>query len=286
MDQMFDYIGKFIKLVRISDIVDIVIVAVLIYQLLKMIKETRALQLVKGIAIIFVVMQISAWTNLTSINYILKSVMQVGLFSIVVIFQPELRTMLERMGRSKVGKIINLNGNQADDVQYDKVINEIVTASVNLSKTKTGALMVLEREIKLGDITNSGTILNAEVTSSLLENIFVPNTPLHDGAVIIRGDKIHTAGCLLPLTSNVNLSRELGTRHRAALGMSELSDAMIIIVSEETGKISYALNGNLTRNLNDLTLKNAIERVLKPKEKASELERVKFWKGVQNEKNK
>lgn len=283
---MFDYIGKFIKLIRISDIVDIVIVAVLIYQLLKMIKETRALQLVKGIAIIFVVMQISAWTNLTSINYILKSVMQVGLFSIVVIFQPELRTMLERMGRSKVGKIINLNGNQAEDMQYDKVINEIVTAAVNLSKTKTGALMVLEREIKLGDITNSGTILNAEVTSSLLENIFVPNTPLHDGAVIIRGDKIHTAGCLLPLTSNVNLSRELGTRHRAALGMSEASDAMIIIVSEETGKISYALNGNLTRNLNDGTLKNAIERVLKPKEKAYELERVKFWKGVQNEKNK
>lgn len=283
---MFDYIGKFIQLVRISDIVDIVIVAILIYQLLKMIKETRALQLVKGIAIIFVVMQISAWTNLTSINYILKSVMQVGLFSIVVIFQPELRTMLERMGRSKVGKIINLNGNQAEDMQYDKVINEIVTATVNLSKTKTGALMVLEREIKLGDITNSGTILNAEVTSSLLENIFVPNTPLHDGAVIIRGDKIHTAGCLLPLTSNVNLSRELGTRHRAALGMSEASDAMIIIVSEETGKISYALNGNLTRNLNDSTLKNAIERVLKPKEKASEIERVKFWKGVQNEKNK
>lgn len=283
---MFDYIGKFIQLVRISDIVDIVIVAILIYQLLKMIKETRALQLVKGIAIIFVVMQISAWTNLTSINYILKSVMQVGLFSIVVIFQPELRTMLERMGRSKVGKIINLNGSQTEDMQYDKVINEIVTATVNLSKTKTGALMVLEREIKLGDITNSGTILNAEVTSSLLENIFVPNTPLHDGAVIIRGDKIHTAGCLLPLTSNVNLSRELGTRHRAALGMSEASDAMIIIVSEETGKISYALNGNLTRNLNDSTLKNAIERVLKPKEKASELERVKFWKGVQNEKNK
>lgn len=286
MDQMFDYIGKFIKLIRISDIVDIAIVAILIYQLLKMIKETRALQLVKGIAIIFVVMQISAWTNLTSINYILKSVMQVGLFSIVVIFQPELRTMLERMGRSKVGKIINFNGNQSEDIQYDKIIDEIVTATVNLSRTKTGALMVLEREIKLGDITNSGTILNAEVTSSLLENIFVPNTPLHDGAVIIRGDKIHTAGCLLPLTSNVNLSRELGTRHRAALGMSELSDAMIIIVSEETGKISYALNGNLTRNLNDGTLKNAIERVLKPRERAYELEKVKFWKGVQNEKNK
>lgn len=283
---MFDYIGKFIKLIRISDIVDIAIVAILIYQLLKMIKETRALQLVKGIAIIFVVMQISAWTNLTSINYILKSVMQVGLFSIVVIFQPELRTMLERMGRSKVGKIINFNGNQSEDIQYDKIIDEIVTATVNLSRTKTGALMVLEREIKLGDITNSGTILNAEVTSSLLENIFVPNTPLHDGAVIIRGDKIHTAGCLLPLTSNVNLSRELGTRHRAALGMSELSDAMIIIVSEETGKISYALNGNLTRNLNDGTLKNAIERVLKPRERAYELEKVKFWKGVQNEKNK
>ena len=274
-----DYITKFIQLIRITDLIDIMLVAVLIYQLLKMLRETRAIQLVKGIAILFVLMQVSVWMNFRTINYLLKNIMQVGLFSVVVIFQPELRSLLERVGRSKVGKLIDFSGQNRDDDSIEKMTDEIVRATVNMSSTKTGALIVLERETKLGDILKSGTVVNAEVTSALLENIFVPNTPLHDGAVVIRDDRIFSAGCLLPLTSNINLSRELGTRHRAAIGMSEASDAMIIVVSEETGKISVAVNGNLTRNLNAQTLKNAIIRALKP-ETAAELGKKHFLKGV------
>lgn len=280
MEGIFDYFSKFIQLIKITDIIDVVIVAILIYQLLKMIRETRALQLVKGVAILFLFVPISAWMNLTAVNYILKNVMQIGLFSIVVIFQPELRSMLERVGRSKVGKLIEFGSNQIGDDKLQNLIDEIVIATVNLSSAKTGALIVLERETKLGDIVKSGTILNADVTSSLLENIFVPNTPLHDGAVIIREDKIYTAACVLPLTSNTNLSRELGTRHRAALGMSEVSDAMVIVVSEETGKISIAINGTLTRNLNGETLKNALQRALTPKTSPSDSNKIKFWKGA------
>jgi diadenylate cyclase len=261
-----------------TDIIDIVLVAVITYQLLKMLKETRAIQLVKGIAILFVLMQVSVWMNFTTINYILRNVMQVGLFSVVVIFQPELRSLLERVGRSKVGKLIDFTS-QREDIELEQMTEELVRATVNMSNTKTGALIVLERETKLGDIIKSGTVINAQISSSLLENIFVPNTPLHDGAVIIREDRIHTAGCLLPLTSNINLSRELGTRHRAAIGMSEASDAVIIVVSEETGKISIAINGNLTRNLNAQTLKNAIMRALSSEEEDKNSKK-KLFRGV------
>lgn len=273
-----DYITKFIRLIKMTDIIDIVLVAVITYQLLKMLKETRAIQLVKGIAILFVLMQVSAWMNFTTINYILRNVMQVGLFSVVVIFQPELRSLLERVGRSKVGKLIDFTS-QREDIELEQMTEELVRATVNMSNTKTGALIVLERETKLGDIIKSGTVINAQISSSLLENIFVPNTPLHDGAVIIREDRIHTAGCLLPLTSNINLSRELGTRHRAAIGMSEASDAVIIVVSEETGKISIAINGNLTRNLNAQTLKNAIMRALSSEEEDKNSKK-KLFRGV------
>ncbi len=273
-----DYITKFIRLIKMTDIIDIILVAIIIYQLLKMLKETRAIQLVKGIAILFVLMQVSAWMNFTTINYILRNVMQVGLFSVVVIFQPELRSLLERVGRSKVGKLMDFTS-QREDIELELMTEELVRATVNMSQTKTGALIVLERETKLGDIIKSGTVINAEVSSSLLENIFVPKTPLHDGAVIIREDRIYTAGCLLPLTSNTNLSRELGTRHRAAIGMSEASDAMVIVVSEETGKISVAINGNLTRNLNAQTLKNAIMRALHSDEEDKSSKK-KLFRGV------
>lgn len=284
LERVFDYLGKFIQLVKVTDIIDIVIVAVLIYQILKMIRETRTMQLVKGIAILLVVLQISTWLNFTVINYILKNIMQVGLFMVVVIFQPELRSMLEKVGHSKVGKLIDFSTSQMDDDGVQKVIGELVLATVNLSQNKTGALIVLERMTKLGDVADTGAILNAEITAALLENIFVPNTPLHDGAVIIRDDRIYSAGCVLPLTSNKNLSRELGTRHRAAIGVSEVSDAVVLVVSEETGKISVAINGTLTRNLNENTLKNAIERaLLKPEKNSSKLDIIKLRRRNKNE---
>lgn len=255
------YLKSFFQVLKITDIIDIFLVAVIVYQILKMIKETRAIQIVKGIAILFVIFQVSIWAHLTTLNYLLSNALQVGVFSIVVLFQPELRSLFEKMGRSKVGRIMDIASGTVEDRQ-NYAVNEITKAAENLSATKTGALIVVERQTRLGDVISTGTVVDAEVSAPLLENIFVPNTPLHDGAVIIRGERIYTAGCFLPLTSNSNLSRELGTRHRAALGISEASDALVIIVSEETGKISIALNGTLTRNLNGNSLKNALNRVL------------------------
>lgn len=252
------YLKSFFQVLKFTDLVDILLIAFIVYQLLKLIKETRAMQLVKGILILFLALEISSWFHLNTLNYLLRSAMQVGMFAIVVIFQPELRSLLEKMGRTKVGKIINIATGTSDNQEY--AIREIVRAVLNLSNTRTGALIVIERETKLGDVIGTGTLLDAEVSSALLENLFVPKTPLHDGAVIIRGDRIHTAGCFLPLTSNENLSRELGTRHRAALGISEASDALVIIVSEETGKISIAVNGTLTRNLNKNSLTAALRK--------------------------
>ncbi len=285
LERIFDYLGKFVQLIKVTDIIDIVIVAVLIYQILKMIRETRTMQLVKGIAILLVVLQVSTWLDFTVINYILRNIMQVGLFMVVVIFQPELRSMLEKVGHSKVGKLIDFSAIQMNDEKAEKVIGELVSATVSLSQSKTGALIVLERETKLSDVGDTGAILNAEITAALLENIFVPNTPLHDGAVIVRDDRIYSAGCVLPLTSNKNLSRELGTRHRAAIGVSEVSDCVVLVVSEETGKISIAINGTLTRNLNENTLKNAIERaLLKPAKNSSKLDKIKLRRRNKNEK--
>lgn len=278
MNIVISYLSDFIRLFKFTDIVDIFIIGIIIYNLLKTIRETRAVQLIKGLVILILTLQISAWLNLNTLNFVLRNTMQIGLFAIVVIFQPELRNILERLGRSKAGDLLAFNVNAVNsEFQDEKIINEIVDACMNMSHSKTGALIVLERTTKLGDITKSGTPINAEITSSLIENIFVPNTPLHDGAIIIREEKISNAGCLLPLTSNTNLSRELGTRHRAALGVSEISDALVIVVSEETGKISLAVNGTLTRNLSDEALKKALKLAL-PQAK-NDLEKIKFWKG-------
>lgn len=272
MASVLIYLKSFFQVLKVTDIIDILLVAVIVYQILKMIKETRAIQIVKGIAILFVIFQVSIWAHLTTLNYLLSNALQVGVFSIVVLFQPELRSLFEKMGRSKVGRIMDIASGTVEERQ-NYAVNEITKAAENLSATKTGALIVVERRTKLGDVIRTGTIIDAEVSAPLLENIFVPNTPLHDGAVIIRGERIYTAGCFLPLTSNSNLSRELGTRHRAALGISEASDALVIVVSEETGKISIALNGTLTRNLNGNSLKNALNRVL-----MTQNEKGKFWR--------
>ncbi len=266
MNFVISYLSRFFQVLKISDLIDIAILAFIIYKLFKVLRETRAIQLIKGIAILLFSLVVSDWLNLNAINYILANATQVGLFAIVVIFQPELRNMLERMGRSKAGKIIDIVSGQSANDEAVKIIDQLCEAASNLSKSRTGALIVIERDTKLGDVIRTGSVVNADISASLLENIFAPNTPLHDGAVIVRGDRIHTAGCLLPLTSNPNLSRELGTRHRAALGISEASDAMVVVVSEETGKISIAINGTLTRNLDKNSLKHALMKVFAPQE--------------------
>lgn len=281
MDAVLDYVIKYVQLIRISDFIDIGIVAFLMYKLIHWIQETRAMQLVKGIVILFLVLFLSDWLHLDALNYILSAAVQVGMFAIVVIFQPELRSLLERMGRSKVGKLMDFattNSVETEDPENAAMIDDIVTATVHMSKSRIGALIVIERDTRLGEVMKTGTQLDAAVSSGLLENIFVPNTPLHDGAVIIRGSRIMAAGCFLPLTSNANISKELGTRHRAALGISEASDAVVIVVSEETGKISIAVNGTLTRNLEGEPLRRALSKIIRQTKRQEPLDKIKFWK--------
>ncbi len=263
LDVIFDYIIDFIRVLRINDMVDVFIVAIAVYYFMMVIKGTRAVQLIKGVLVIVAVYMTSSVLKLYTLNYILGALVQVAMFGVIVIFQPELRALLEKMGTLKVGHILGIAADPFGERQeLETVIDNIARASVKMSATRTGALIVVERHTRLGEYMNSGTIINANVSAELLTNIFTPNTPLHDGAVIIGGNKIITAGCVLPLTANSNLSSELGTRHRAALGLSETSDAVIVVVSEETGKISIAVNGALTRNLTELTLKKALTKLL------------------------
>ncbi|MBE7030576.1 MAG: TIGR00159 family protein [Ruminococcaceae bacterium] len=257
MQAFWTMIIENIKMLRLRDILDIAIVAFFIYKGVKLVKETRAVQLIKGIVILVVVTQLSGWLQFNSLSYILRNAMQVGLIALLIVFQPELRRALEKVGRSSVGWFFSPDG-----LDVSHTIGELVEAAVHLSEHKIGALMVVERTTKLADITKTGVEINSDVSAQLLVNIFIPNTPLHDGAVIIGDDRIKAAACFLPLTQNNNLSKELGTRHRAAIGISENADCVVVVVSEETGKISIAINGDMTRNLNGDTLKRALEKTL------------------------
>ncbi|MCC8170045.1 MAG: diadenylate cyclase CdaA [Oscillospiraceae bacterium] len=278
MNAFLNYAVKYIQLLRISDFIDIGIVAIIVYYIITLLRDTRAMQLVKGLIVLFAVFFISRWLHFNALNYILDGAVQIGMFAVIVIFQPELRNILEKVGRFKVGKIIDFTTDTSNE-DMSMTIDSVVKAAVDMSATKTGALIVIERETRLGEYISTGTVLDANVTSSLLENIFVPNTPLHDGAVIIRGNKIITAACLLPLTANNNLSRELGTRHRAAIGLSEATDAIIVVVSEETGKISIARNGSLTRNLSQESLTKALRKTLLQNAETTEtIDKIKFWR--------
>lgn len=260
------------------DILDIAIVAFVIYKIILLISETRAEQLIRGIFFLLVATQLSEWLHFNTINFILKNAMQVGVLAVIIVFQPELRRALEQVGRSRFSRFFNFETSGEDSAEH--TVSEIRNAVNALSQSKTGALMVVERTTKVGDIIRTGISMDSKISAELLCNLFVPNTPLHDGAVIIRGDRIQAAACFLPLTKNNNLSSELGTRHRAAIGMSEESDAIVIVVSEETGKISLALNGNLTRNLTPETLERAVLRFLvENQDKENTLvKKIKKWK--------
>ena len=265
---------RFLTLMRITDVIDIAIVAFAIYKGIKIVKETRAQQLVKAIVILLVILWGSTLLRLHTITYILENVMQVGFIALIIIFQPELRRLLEKVGRSKIG---NLFGTTPENVDY--MVEEVSDAATYLSAHKIGALIVLERGTRIGDIVTTGTRLSADITSALLINIFIPNTPLHDGAVVIGDGRIRAAGCLLPLTQNDSLSRELGTRHRAALGITEVSDAIVVVVSEETGKISLARDGDMVRNLTADTLRRTLYNNLVEAETSKPVEELLKWKG-------
>ncbi|MGG7079336.1 diadenylate cyclase CdaA [Clostridium sardiniense] len=271
-----------IKHISIFSIVDILVVSYIFYKGYMLIKETRAEQLLKGILFILALIPISYVLRLNMLYFILSKTLTIGVLSFVIIFQPEIRRALEHLGRSAFDETHNIG----DVKEREAVVDQIVTAVEDLAETKTGALIAIEQGTGLGEVTGSGTIIDAEVSSALLENIFVVNTPLHDGATIIKQDRIYASGCVLPLTNNTGINKKLGTRHRAGIGLSENSDALVIIVSEETGVISLAIGGRLTRNYDKEKLKRTLLSIMHDKENKkvkSAGERVKSWiKGIQN----
>ncbi len=255
------YMGFNDPLNIIRTIIDISIVTWVVYKLIMLVKETRAWQLIKGLLLILVATELSKTLGLKTIHFMFQNVLSVLAIGAIVLFQPELRRALEQIGRSRF-KDIFIFDEENTRIQITSIIEAIVKACMELSAKYTGALIVIERDTKIGEIINTGTQLDSHVSSELICNIFVPDTPLHDGAIIIRDNKIKAAACFLPLTDNPNLSKELGTRHRAALGITEVSDSIVIVVSEESGKISFALNGGLTRNLTSDTLRKALNKNL------------------------
>jgi len=265
---MFPQLFELFKGFRLMDLLDIAIVAYVSFKAIQLIQGTRAVQLLKGLVVLVVSTKLSEWLGLYTINWILKNAMTVGAIALLIVFQPELRRALEQMGR---GRFFSTPILGLGEEELNRLIDHIAGAAEELSKDKIGALMVLEKQTGLNEYIETGVKIGGNVTAELLINIFIPNTPLHDGAVIIRNDKIMAAGCYLPLTENPNLSKELGTRHRAALGVTEQSDAVAIIVSEETGVISVAKEGKLSRYLDVKTLKNMLKDIYQIKDKKSSL---------------
>ncbi|GAE89847.1 diadenylate cyclase CdaA [Acetivibrio straminisolvens] len=259
----------------IKTIIDIGIVSFVIYKLIELIRETRAWQLIKGILVIVFAARVSQLLGFKTLSFLLRLTIEYMAIILVVLFQPEFRRGLEQLGRSRFRNLFSFE-EEDRTIKVKSLIEEIIKAVTEMSRTFTGALIVIERETKLGEIINSGINLDSSVTSELLINIFTPNTPLHDGAVVIRDNKIKAAACFLPLTENPNLSKELGTRHRAALGISEVSDSIVVVVSEESGRISVALNGGLTRNLTSDTLRKALSKNLL--DKANPSKKLGIWK--------
>ena len=283
MSKFFNGLEKYIywtsiPKMGINDIVDILIVSVMIYLIVKWIKTTRAWVLLKGIIILLCIAFAAYILQLHTVSWILSNTMSVGITAILIVFQPELRNALEQLGRKNWVTDIFSTENKQEEREYTaRTLQEISRAAIEMGKVKTGALIVLEREVALGEYERTGIPIDAKVSSQLLINIFEHNTPLHDGAIIVRGDRIVSATCYLPLSDNMGISKDLGTRHRAAVGMSEVSDALVITVSEETGAVSVAQGGELTRSINEAELRVKLEEV---QHKSSETNRIKaMWKG-------
>ncbi len=266
-----------VKTFTIMDFIDIVLVSYLVYKAIRIVRETRAEQLVKGLVVLGITYFIATMINLKMLSFILTNVFTFGVLAIIVVFQPELRRALEKVGRTKIAELGGIASGDAHSERgqtWSAAIPPIVEACERLSGTRTGALIVIENKTKLGDLLPAGTIIDAKVSTSLLCNIFYPNTPMHDGAVIMRDGRVLAAGCFLPSTQKGEyLDKQLSSRHRAALGMSENSDAIIIVVSEETGMISVAENAALERGFNSYTLTQLLRDRLVPE--AAEKEKKK-----------
>lgn len=260
-----EYVKNQLADIGVIDIIDIALVALLMFWIIKFVRGRRAGKLLIGVGVVLLLLLVSDLLDMRALNFILSSVVSVGLIAIVIVFQPELRSALEKVGGigdNFKGKVV---GDEASSIR--EAIGEISVAVEALSKSKTGALIVFERNTRLGDIIRTGTIIDAHTTSFLLGNIFFNKAPLHDGAVVIRNGRIYAAGCFLPLSANNDIVKELGTRHRAAIGMSENSDALVLVVSEETGMVSVALDGVLDRNISRVKLESYLTTNLLGEEK-------------------
>jgi diadenylate cyclase len=272
-------VAQFLSQLRVTfdwrSIIDVAVVAVVLYQLLMLIKGTRAVQLLKGIIVLLILSNLAEFLRLTTMSWLLNQVWQMLFIALPVVFQPELRRALEQIGR---GRFFIRHPQTIGPEALGQVIEELVRCTQVLSKSRIGALIALERETGIQNYVETGIKIDGVVSSEFLVNVFIPNTPLHDGAVIIRGDRVAAAGCFLPLSENMNIQKELGTRHRAAIGLTEVSDALVIIVSEETGAISVALDGVISRFLDEKTLKELLSRELQVDTTKSSVPFVSFWR--------
>lgn len=264
------------------DVVDILVVAYIIYRVMKLLKDTSAARLAKGILILVLIMLFASFLRLTMISWLLRNALSVGVFAVVVIFQPELRRLLEQIGKGNLSRMLIPD---TDPDVVESMIVATVSACADMSRTKTGALIVFERKERLGEIIATGTRVDAAPSAELIKNIFFKNSPLHDGAMIVRAGRVCAAGCVLPLSGNQGLSRDLGTRHRAAVGMSETADSVLVVVSEETGAISVAIGGMLKRHLSPEILQKMLESELLGDELRSKNDKSRIaairdkWKG-------
>ncbi|MDR9856975.1 diadenylate cyclase CdaA [Paenibacillus sp. VCA1] len=256
----------------IKDVIDIAIVTYIIYQVILLVRGTRAVQLLKGILVLVIIWALSTWFDLYTLRWLMNQIFNFGIFAIFIIFQPELRRALEQLGRGKI-----FGRSSAEDEELNKLIGEVIKAVNYLARRKIGALIVFERQTGLNEYTESGIPMQSMVSSQLLINIFIPNTPLHDGAVIVQNNQIAAAACYLPLSENPFISKELGTRHRAAIGISEVGDAVSIVVSEETGQISLAINGQVVRDIKEESLISKLYEELRPNSTPKD-KRPLFWR--------
>ncbi len=280
---MFNFIEWFIgtvKTISIIDIADILMVAYLIYQAIKLVRDTRAVQLVKGLGALIMLNLFASTLRLQTMTFIMKNVLQIGALALLVVFQPELRRALEQVGRTNLYNLGLFSTATSDDdaTRWKAAIEAIGAAFASLSLQKIGALVVIERESILGEIIKTGTVIDCIPSAEMIGNVFFPNSPLHDGAMIVRNAKLYAAGCFLPLSDNYEIGKELGTRHRAALGMSENSDAVVLVVSEETGMISMAVNGKLKRGYTSTQLMQDLTSLLIVEKDETQTKRQMFMK--------
>ena len=268
-------VWRYLLLTRVTDLLDVALMAFLLYKLLTLLKTTSGANLLKGVLIFLGVLFLSSILHLNGISFILSRMLEWGVLALIILFQPEIRRVLEQVGSQRF-QFLNLFSRQDTVSELERTIAQTVLACTEMSHNRTGALIVFEQKMQLDDMVRSGTVLDASVSSELLKNIFFVKAPMHDGAVIIRHGRLLGAGCMLPLSKNVNLSRDLGMRHRAGIGMSENSDAVVIIVSEETGSISVAIGGMLRRHLMPETLENILRNELMPQDESGQSEKRRF----------